>query len=252
LDYLLGLIIAFAVGLTGVGGGTLTVPLLILLLAVPAPQAVGTALVFVTVIKLLAVPMYALRGQIDLRIALRMILGGVPGVIAGAILLTRMRGANLQPIVLTVVGLTVVAMAAAGLWKMIYTRRAVGDRSREKWLPWLAFPIALEVGFSSAGAGALGNLALMECTSLPTSTVVGTDLLFGVVTTAIGGGLHLMAGNVNRALLLHLSAGGIPGVFAGAWLSHWLPSPKLRAGLTAFLMILGAQIAWRGLHDLIW
>jgi uncharacterized membrane protein YfcA len=115
----------------------------------------------------------------------------------------------------------------------------------------LAFPIGLEVGFSSAGAGALGNLVLMECTSLPTGSVVGTDLLFGLAITAIGGGLHLMAGNVERALLLHLCAGGIPGVFAGAWLSAWLPSRQLRAGLTAFLMLLGAQIAWRGLADLV-
>jgi uncharacterized membrane protein YfcA len=250
VDYLLGLIIALAIGLTGVGGGTLTVPLLILVLAVPAPQAVGTALIFVTVTKLLAVPMYAVRGQIDRRISLQMILGGVPGVIAGAILLTRMRSAYLQPIVLTLVGLTVLAMAAMGLWKMFGTHRTA-HRYREKWLPWLAFPIALEVGFSSAGAGALGNLVLMECTSLPTGSIVGTDLLFGLVVTAIGGGLHLMAGNVDRALLLHLCAGGIPGVFAGAWLSTWLPSRQLRAGLTAFLMVLGAQIAWKGLVDLV-
>src|SRR5258707_1130530 len=118
MDYVVGFVIATAVGLTGVGGGSLTVPLLILFLGVPAAEAVGTSLLFVTFTKLLATPVYFFRGQINRRIAGYLLLGGLPGVAVGSLLLSRMRSANLQPLVLTVVGLTVASMAAFGLWKL--------------------------------------------------------------------------------------------------------------------------------------
>ncbi len=250
MDYIVGFFVAMAVGLTGVGGGTLTVPVLILFRETPASEAVGTALLFVTFTKLLATPVYYLRGQIHWRTSSYLLLGGLPGVVLGSLVLARMKTASLQPLVLTVVGLTVVLMAALGLWKLMGVRQRPAGKSREKWLPWLALPLGVEVGFSSAGAGALGTLVLMECTSLDTGSVVGTDLVFGLVLSAVGGGLHLVSGTMNRDLLLHLSIGGVFGAAAGAWLGSWLPSRPLRAALTAFLVLLGGQLAWRGLQGL--
>ena len=251
MDYVMGFFIAAAIGLTGVGGGTLTVPLLILILGTPAAESVGTALLFVTFTKLLATPVYFLRGQINWRIAGLLTLGGLPGVVLGSVVLARMKSSNLQPLVLTVVGLTVVLIAALGLWKLLRTREHAVGRPRNGWLPWLAFPIGMEVGFSSAGAGALGTLVLMECTSLNTGSVVGTDLVFGLILSAVGGGLHFASGNLNTALLLHLCLGGILGSALGAWLGTWIPSRPLRAALTAFLVLLGGQLVWRGFQMLV-
>lgn len=169
----------------------------------------------------------------------------------GSLLLSRMKSASLQPLVLTVVGLTVALMAAFGLWRLLRSRGHLAGKSRERWLPWLALPIGLEVGFSAAGAGALGTLVLMECTGLSAGSVVGTDLLFGLILSAAGGGLHLAGGDVNRTLLLHLCLGGVCGSALGAWLGSWCPSRPLRAALTAALVLLGGQIFWRGVQGLI-
>lgn len=250
MDYLIGFLVAAAVGLTGVGGGTLTVPLLILGLGVPAAEAVGTSLLFVTVTKLAATPVYFARGQVDRRAAFLLLAGGLPGVAAGSLLLARMRTEHLQPLVLFLVGLTIVVMALTSLWKLFRRPSGAVGSPRERWLPWLAAPIGLEVGFSSAGAGALGSLALMEFTALPAAKIVGTDLLFGLVVSAVGGGLHFAAGNVNQTLLWHLCLGGVLGATLGAHLATRFPSRALRTALTFFLVALGSQLFWRGLTGL--
>lgn len=251
MDYFIGFFAAMAIGLTGVGGGTLTVPMLILFCGTPSAEAVGTSLLFVTFTKLLATPAYHFRGQINWRTAGALLLGGLPGVVVGALALARMKTTNLQPWVLTVVGVTVVLMSALSLWKLFRRRVRLGGKPRERWLPWLALPIGMEVGFSSAGAGALGTLVLMECTSLNTGTVVGTDLVFGLILSAAGSGMHLVSGNLNRDLFLHLSAGGIVGAATGTWLGSRIPSRPLRAALTTLLVFLGGQLVWQGYQGLV-
>jgi len=126
MEYLLGFLIAAAVGLTGVGGGTLTVPLLVLGLGIPAAEAVGTALIFVALTKLTATPVYLARGQVDARAALLLLAGGLPGVSLGSLLLNRMRVSALEPAVLTLVGATVLMMALATLWRHFRHRSAAG------------------------------------------------------------------------------------------------------------------------------
>lgn len=250
MEFILGLLIATAVGLTGVGGGSLTAPLLILALGLPAPEAVGTALLFVTVTKLVATPVYFFRGQVVWSAALWMMAGGLPGVIAGSIILSRMRASTLEPYVLTIIGVTIVVLALVSLCRLIRAREGRIGGARAKCLPWIALPIGLEVGFSSAGAGALGTLALMECTTLSAGQVVATDLVFGLAISAVGGGLHFAAGNLNPHVLIGLCSGGVIGALAGAWLGTRVPSRPLRAGLTLFLVFLGGQLSWRGLQIL--
>lgn len=251
MEFILGLLIATAVGLTGVGGGSLTAPLLILALGVPAAEAVGTALLFVTLTKLVATPVYFFRGQVVWSTALRMMAGGLPGVIVGSIVLSKMRASTLEPYVLTMIGATIVVLALVSFCRLLRSRQDRAGGSKEKCLPWIALPIGLEVGFSSAGAGALGTLALMECTALSPGQVVATDLVFGLVISAVGGGLHLAEGNLNQQILLGLCAGGVIGALAGAWLGTRVPARPLRAGLTLFLVFLGGQLSWRGLQVLV-
>ena len=158
MAFLLGFLIAFAIGVTGVGAGTVTAPLLILALGLPPEVAVGTALLFGFLVKVPAGAVYLLRRQVDARALLRLLLGGVPGVLLGSLLLTQLKGA--KDLVLLLVGLTVVLSAGLGLWRGLQ-----GDgRGRER--PWLlppaAFGIGLEVGFSSAGAGARKSAKVVE------------------------------------------------------------------------------------------
>ena len=137
-------------------------------------------------------------------------------------------------------------MTALTFLKPLLAKTAPRDRSH--LLPWLALPIGLEVGFSSAGAGALGSLVLLSCTTLAPSAVVGTDLFFGLVISGAGGAWHALTQPINTALLLQLCAGGVAGALIGAWLGTRIPTRALRTALSAVLFLLGGQLCWKGLE----
>ena len=242
-----GFLIALMIGLTGVGGGVMTVPILVLFMGVPAAPAVGTALAFSALVKIPAGFVYLRERKIDFDVLRRLLLGGVPGVLAGGLLLGELEEAGLRNVVLVMVGVTIALTATFNLVRLVRdsARRAPG-RDRRGLLPWLALPIGLEVGFSSAGAGALGTLLLLYCTSLEAAQVVGTDLAFGLTVSAVGGGLHLGLGHLELPLFLRLVAGGVPGAFVGARLASVLPTRALRAGLLVWLVFLGTQLLYRG------
>ncbi|AEB12598.1 sulfite exporter TauE/SafE family protein [Marinithermus hydrothermalis] len=239
----LGLLIALGVGLSGVGAGTLTAPLLILALGVPPAEAVGTALVYGALAKLLAGGVYLARGQVDAGVLGRMLLGGVPGVVLGSLFLDRLKAQG--GVVLAVLGGTVAFSALWGLGRAL-SGRAV-PKARPHLIPLGAFGIGLEMGFASAGAGALGTLLLLGTTRLAPARVVGTDLAFGLVAATVGGGLHLGMGNVNLPLLAELALGGSVGAVAGAFLAGRIPARPLRLGLLAWLVLVGASLVYRGL-----
>ena len=243
---ILGLLIGLAVGLTGVGGGTLTVPALIIALGMPAAEAVGTALLFVTATKIFATPIYWFRGQVNLPVLGRLLSGGLPGVLGGAYFLARMNTERLTPVILAVVGLTIVSLATVSLIKLFRTP-PVGVH-RPKWLSWLALPIGVEVGFSSAGAGALGSLLLQSCAKIEPAVIIGTDLLFGLILSAAGGAFHLSTGNYNGQVLAVLAPAGVIGALAGATLGSKLPSRPLRATLNITLVFVGGNLCWKGLR----
>ncbi len=249
MEIVLGFLIAATIGLTGVGGGVLTVPILILFLGVPAGPAVGTALVFSALVKLPACFVYLQQKQVDTRVLRAMLLGGIPGVVAGSLLLSHLEDAGLRKPVLIFVGLTIAATAGLNLVRLFNgpddSRPPHADRLR--FLPFFTFAIGLEVGFSSAGAGALGTLVLFYLTSLPAATIVGTDLLFGLALSTVGGGLHLSLGAWDPALFVKLVLGGIPGALLGARLATVLPSRVLRGALLVWLTYLGSQLLYRGL-----
>jgi len=236
--YLLGFVIAVAIGLTGVGAGTLTTPLLILTVGLPARIAVGTSLIFGAVVKIITSPVYMARRQVDWRTLGIMLTGGVPGVLIGVSVLRGVDG----KVITGVIGVTIVIVAIFNLFRPTAEHR----RDRSKWLALVALPIGTEVGFSSAGAGALGALTLLSMTQLAAPAVVGTDLVFGLVISLIGGGVNAGMGNVDSSVLLKLLAGGIPGAIFGAILAGRVPSKQLRMGLSGAMALLGASLFYKG------
>lgn len=239
MEYILGFVIATFIGLTGVGAGTMTTPLLILLLGMPTPRAVGTALIFGAAVKILTTPFYWKRRQIDTK-ALAYLLGtGLPGVLIGSLLL----GGIKSDFVTVFVGLTIMIVATFNLFRF-----APGESvDRKPWLAFVGLPIGLEVGFSSAGAGALGSLALMNLTTLAPAAVVGTDLTFGLVLNMVGGGIRAAMGDLNGGILIKLLLGGALGAVAGSLLAQRLPSTKLKFVLCVALVGLGGNLVWKGL-----
>lgn len=250
MEIVLGFIIAVAIGVTGVGAGVITAPVLILFLHVSPVRAVGTALVFSTAVKLLVVPMQIYRKQVDYRILGYLLAGGIPGVLAGSLILAKLNAKGSQGILYAALGSTIVIMAALNLYRMWL--RPVRNTSRDlsRWLPAVALPIGAEVGFSSAGAGAVGSLALLWLTPLSAARVVGTDLFFGLCLSLIGGGFQFSAGNYDLAILIQLVIGGVFGAFAGTYLAAVTPQRAFRIVLSIWLITLGVQLCWSGVRQL--
>ena len=249
MTFLVGFLMALAVGLTGVGAGSITAPVLILFFGLTPAASVGTALAFAAVIKLAVAPLYLFRRQVSRRILMLLCLGGLPGVLAGVVVLGKLNVKQYEHTVFAILGLTIGSMALYSLYHSLRRGQQIVGRDRTAWLPWIAAGIGGEVGFSSAGAGALGSLVLLNLTTLTPAQVVGTDMLFGLVVSVVGCGFHVSAGHYDRAILYRLLGGGLIGAFAGAWLSSILPSKPLRIALSICLVGLGIQLAWRGLFS---
>ena len=111
-----------------------------------------------------------------------------------------------------------------------------------RWLPWLAFPIGVESGFSSAGAGALGTVLLLNYSEMAPAQVVGTDIIFGLVLAVIGSAAHWTFGSISTPVLLQLLAGGVPGVVLGCLLARKVPAQKLKAVVAAVALAAGLQL----------
>src|SRR6202012_3574676 len=184
MQYFIGFLIALFIALTGVGAGTVTVPVLVLFLGVPAPIAVGIGLTFSAAIKLILVPAQIYRRNVAWRTLGFMILGGAPGVLAGSLLLKHLVTSGSQNLLNALLGAILVSTAS---WQIVYSFRPMKQnqkkRDRSPLLSWLMFPVGAEVGFSSAGAGALGSAALLSLTALTPAQVVGTDIAFGFVVS---------------------------------------------------------------------
>ncbi len=206
MEILAGFLIALAIGITGVGAGSITAPILILFFHQSASDAVTTALVFGTVVKLIATPIYMSRGHVNFRVLKFMALGGLPAVLFGSLVLNSLDQKALSRPVLMIVGVTVLLTATATLWRSL-TPKIAANPVALKWMPWIVAPIGFEVGFSSAGAGALGTIVLMRFTSLIPAEVVGTDLAFGLLLSIFAGGIHASMTGVPWVILGKLLAG---------------------------------------------
>lgn len=244
MEILLGFVIAVAISLTGVGAGSMTTPLLILLFGVSPATAVGTALAFSAIVKIASVPVYAVRRQINFRVLRLLLAGGLPGVVAGAYLLDRLKRGPYQTALYGALGILIVSTALFHLYRVFRPKPRSSNIDRSRFLGWLALPIGAEVGFSSAGAGALGSLLLLGLTPLTAVEVVGTDLCFGLALSLTGSVIQLGAGNYDGALLLKLVIGGLFGAFTGSLLAGRVAQRPLRVGLLLVLVILGCQLAW--------
>jgi uncharacterized membrane protein YfcA len=247
MEFLLGFVIACAVGLTGVGAGSITAPVLILFFHLKPEVAVGTALTFAAVIKLAVLPVYIRRHQVNLRVLGLLCLGGIPGVLIGIQVLKRLSMAAHEREIFFVLGFMIILLSLANLYRTLRYKITVGDADHARWLPPLAALIGAEVGFSSAGAGAMGAVALMSMTTLTPALVVGTDMVFGLIVSTLGGGFHLFAGNYDAAIVVRICVGGVIGVFVGAMLSTRISSRYLRLVLSICLIGLGLQLCWRAL-----
>jgi uncharacterized membrane protein YfcA len=249
MEIAIGFLIGLAIGLTGVGGGTLTAPALILVMGYPPRSAVATALVFSAAVKVFASGAYLIRGRVDLRILGYLMCGGLPGAIIGAIALERLQIAKANEWVLCTIGALVTSSAVGNI--MSSRRRAGRSAARLHLLPFFSLPIGLESGFSASGAGALGTVMLFQFTALAPIVVVGTDLVFGLAVSAIAGGVHAYSGACNWNGLVRLIPSGIVGSMVGVHTCSALPTQTLRKLVLICAACVGLSLFLRGLGGIL-
>lgn len=249
MNYLVGFLIAAAVGLTGIGGGSFTVPALVLLAGLTAGEAVGTAFLFAGVLRLIAAPFYLLEKQIHSRYLWLLLRGAVPGLLVGTWALRLLNRDGGSPYVIVVLGiLLAVSSSVTFIGRM---QNPAFAAKNHRWLPWLALPIGVESGFSSAGAGALGTVLLLNYSEMTPAQVVGTDLLFGLVLAVIGSAFHWSFGSISTPILFQLLLGGVPGVVFGCLLARRVPANKLKTAVAMIAIFAGLQLVWTGTRTLV-
>lgn len=246
MEYVAGFAIALVIALTGVGAGTITAPLLILALRIPPGIAVGTALLYSAIVKMIVVPVQMIRRQVHYGVLAFMLAGGLPGVVAGSLLLRHIAHRGHWASLYWVLGGIIIFSSA---WHIArYFRPPNPARRVEQRRFWIAaamLPIGAEVGFSSSGAGALGTVVLLSLSAIPASQIVGTDLTFGLAVSVIGGGIHALGGLYDAALLIRMSVGGLAGAIVGTSIAPRVPNRVLRLALSGCLLVVGCVFFYR-------
>jgi hypothetical protein len=246
MELALGFLIAFIIAVTGVGAGTITAPLLILFLHVPVVVSVGTALAYSVVVKAVVVPLQMWRRQVVYRVLGIMLLGGLPGVVLGSLLFRHFAAVGANGVLYAALGVIIITTSGWHIYRHFRPLETdPAKRTRHHTIAALMFPIGVEVGFSSSGAGALGTIVLLGLSSLTAAQVVGTDLAFGLCVALAGSSLHFASGNLDTALLTRLVIGGIAGGLAGSMIAPRVPNRQLRLALSVCLLALGVQFCYQ-------
>ena len=245
-----GLFIGFLVGLTGVGGGSLMTPLLILLFGVHPGTAVGSDLLYASVTKMVGTGVHGSHGTVDWRIVGRLAAGSVPATILalGLTALWPHHDGNGRAISVTlgfVLLLTAVLLIFRGTIVRFFAER-LGTLSPGR-VGAATVATGAVLGFlvtlTSVGAGAIGvTVLLVLYPSVAAGRLVGSDIAHAVPLTLLAGVGHWVLGDVNFVLVGSLLVGSVPGVIAGSLLSFRLPDRGLRIALALVLTATSLQL----------
>lgn len=254
LHPLAGLLVGALVGATGVGGGALMTPLLVLLLGVAPHTAVGTDLLYASLTKMFGVWVHGSQGRVDWQVVRRLSLGSLPAALATLVWMHLAGSAGIrQGAIIFALGvvllLTAVAMACKPWLNRVGKTMRVSDPTHFKQFQPVLTVIAgallgAMVALTSIGAGALGAVMLVFLypLRLTPARLVGTDLAHAIPLALLAGAGHMLLGNVDFALLGSLLLGSIPGVWLGAHFGGRLPDAILRNGIALILALVGLKM----------
>ncbi len=254
-----GLLVGFLVGQTGMGGGALMTPLLVLVFGVHPVSAVGTDLLYAAITKTAGTLVHGANKSVDWRIVRRLATGSLPATVATLLVINYFGlggpGHGQAEIITRVLGVMLILTAASlpvRLFLLAYLPQIAA-------LPRLAEPEAARragrltvitglvlgvlVTISSVGAGAIGVMVLMMLyPRTRMATIVGSDIAHAVPLTLLAGIGHWWMGSVDSMMLVSLLAGSIPGVMIGSRLSLLLPEMVMRWMLAVMLAIVGGVL----------
>ncbi len=244
----IGLAVGVLTGLTGMGGGSLLTPALLVLLGLDPITAVGTGLVVAAVTKLFGSAAHGRLGNVDMGLVRTLLAGSLPGALAGMGLIWVVSYTELvalASLVKTAIGATLV-LAALSLWTRPLWERGGLRASRNPEVVRLStigvgFAVGALVSLTSVGSGTLLVPFLIFFSRLSPSKVVGTDIVHGFLLTAVIASLHGLSGHVHWAVAVAVMVGSVPGVVLGSHLSLLVSRDTMERILGSVLLISGIK-----------
>jgi len=246
-----GFAVGILVGLTGVGGGSLMTPLLVLLFGFSPAVAVGTDLLFASITKMGGVWVHSRRGTIEWKVVGLLASGSIPAALLTLVLLSYLDVKQVNALIVPLMGVALLLTALALIFKAQLLKLSKQKESltaswRDRWLNPMTVLLGFSLGFlvtlTSIGAGALGVVVLFVLYPLiPTVKIVGTDIAHAVPLTLVAGLGHVHMGNVDFVLLGSLLLGSLPGIYLGSHLSVKIPEKVLRYILASMLALIGIK-----------
>jgi uncharacterized membrane protein YfcA len=246
-----GFFVGLLVGLTGVGGGSLMTPLLVLLFGIHPATAVGTDLLYAAITKSVGTAVHSANRSVDWRVVGRLAAGSAPTTLITGLLLYwfGVSGNGSTKLISFVLGIAVLITAALLLgrgWLLAHLGSRInpdGPKQAVALTILTGAALGVLVTLSSVGAGALGVTALILLyPRMPTSRIVGSDIAHAVPLTLLAGAMHWLIGTIDWHLLLSLLTGSIPGIIVGSVLAVRVPDKVIRPALACVLVVVGGRL----------
>ncbi len=248
-----GFAVGALVGFTGVGGGSLMTPLLMLLFGIHPATAVGTDLLYAGLTKICGTAVHGFNDAIDWRVTRRLALASIPSAVLTLWTLSHFgvdsRGTNTA--ITTTLGIALILTAVTLVFRLRVLKAVSSfmDGRTERQVGALTSALGAILGvlvsISSVGAGAIGVTALLTLyPKMPTVRIVGSDIAHAVPLTLIAGTGHWWIGSVDFPLLASLLAGSIPGIAIGSQFASRVPEQVLRPLLAGTLALVGGKLVF--------
>ncbi len=246
-----GFCVGALVGMTGVGGGSLMTPILILVFGIHPATAVGTDLLYAAATKTGGTLVHGFSGTVDWRIVGRLAAGSVPATVITLFILSNvdLTSGPAEHLITQVLSLALLATALALVFRkrlVDYFGKRIGELSPRRTGASTVITgaiLGVLVSISSVGAGAIGVTALILLyPRLPMARIVGSDIAHAVPLTLAAGIGHWIMGSIDTGILGSLLLGSLPGIVAGSFLAVRVPDLVLRLTLATVLIIVGGRL----------
>jgi uncharacterized protein len=253
--------VGFLVGMTGMGGGSLMTPLLVLLFGIKPTTAIGTDIAYAAITKTAGGWRHLKLKTVNMPLVYWMAIGSVPLAILGVWildLLKRKLGDQLDETVFAILAACLLVVGAATLLRGLFLAKKIQERddfemhTRHKVAAvGIGATTGFVIGLSSAGSGTLIGMMLLTVYRLRPQKVVGTDVVHAAILLWAAGIAHAIGGNVDYGLMGNILVGSVPGVIIGSQLSVKWPQGVLRGALGVILIAAGLTIMSKADTDLV-
>lgn len=246
-----GFVVGFLVGMTGVGGGSLMTPLLILLFGIAPEKAVATDLIYASITKTGGSLVHGFNRAIDWSIVARLASGSLPASLATLLIFyyAGLDSAAVSALITKVLGFALYLTAAALIlrpWLLRHYAHRMEGLSNEATRSYTILTgavLGVLVTISSVGAGALGVIALILLyPKAPILRIAASDIAHAVPLTLLAGIGHLVGGSINTSLLVSLLIGSLPGITIASAFAPKIPDTALRLVLAATLILVATKL----------